>query len=88
MAVNISEARVKQVTAVVERLSIAFTPWSDTNKEEDFVAVLDKNIAWYDHGFYAVRLGHDAVLGLRKGFLHSNDPFRVENLVCISIQHL
>lgn len=85
MAITISAARIEQVTHVITKWCESFVPFDETHTVDDFLSVFDENVEWYDHGFYVVRKGHEAVLGLHKGFLYCNEPFRAE--VKVSFPH-
>ena len=76
MAINISEERVKQVTAAVTKWTEGFKPITKTHTKDDFLSIYEPDIEWYDHGFFIVRRGYDAVLGLAKSFLHCNEGFK------------
>lgn len=79
MAISLSSARVSQITQVLTKFTIDFSkPISPTNTAENILSVFDKDIHWYDHGFFVCRIGHEAVLGLNKAFLHCNQPFEPE----------
>ncbi|KAK3707450.1 hypothetical protein LTR37_012092 [Vermiconidia calcicola] len=45
---------------------------------EEFLSRFATDVAWYDHAFLVRRVGHEAVTGLRKAFLHCNQPFETE----------
>lgn len=79
MSIHISEARVAQVKEVINNWCYDFSkPLSEADALESIQRDFDPNVEWYDHGFQICRVGHQAVLGLRKGFRHCNDPFRAE----------
>lgn len=79
MSIHISEARVVQVREVITTWCEDF---SKSLSEAEALASIqrdfDPQVEWYDHGFHICRVGHKAVLGLRMGFRHCNDPFRAE----------
>ena len=78
-SINISNDRIAQVTNAITRFSEDFSlPSSDPATASKITSLLHPDIHWYDHGFHICRVGHNAVLGLHKAFLHCNQPFTAE----------
>ncbi|KAF2169557.1 hypothetical protein M409DRAFT_19969 [Zasmidium cellare ATCC 36951] len=79
MSIQISEARIAQIKEVITNWCDNFSKsLSEAEALEEIQRDFDPQVEWYDHGFYICRVGHNAVLGLRKSFLHCNQPFRSE----------
>lgn len=77
--ISISKERQAQVTQTVTDWYRNFEKaFDDKFTPQEFVSTFDSNIEWLDHAFHIRRVGHEAVLGLRKAFLHCNQPFRSE----------
>lgn len=82
-AINISTARAEQVTSVVRNMVSDFLkPLDPSWTLDNFLSAYHPNIEWYDHAFLMCRVGHEAVAGLRKGWLAANQPFRADIKVC------
>ena len=45
---------------------------------EDFVSSYHPEVQWFDHAFHVCRVGHDAVVGLSRAWLHCNQPFHAD----------
>lgn len=74
--ITIPSARVEQITNTVKAFLSAFDkPIGSDQTREHFTAIFSPDIQWRDHAFLVLRVGHEAVLGLHKGFLHCNQPF-------------
>lgn len=78
MALNISEARVKQVREAIEQWAFSFRTFDKEHTPERLVSSLDDNIHWYDHGFNIVRIGHAAIIQLCENFCKCNENFWIE----------
>ena len=84
MAVNISEERVKQLQEISQDFCVTFA-LTDEQSKQKLLSLLHPEIEWYDHGFYNVRVGHEAILCLQKAFLHCNQPFKADIKVVFSL---
>jgi hypothetical protein len=73
-----SERQIQVEKAVTKWYTDFEKPFGNALSEEGFLSTYHPDIHWYDHAFHICRVGHDAVLGLRKAFLHCNQPFRSE----------
>lgn len=75
-SVTVSADRIAQVTATVKKWVADFNKPIDS--EEDFLSSFRPDVEWLDHAFQIRRVGHNAVLGLYKGFTFCNQPFRAD----------
>lgn len=79
MSIHISEARVAQVNEVITSWCAEYSkPLNNAQAMEGIKRDFDPEAEWFDHGFHTCRKGHKAIFGLRKSFLHCNQPFRAE----------
>ena len=74
-AQTIPVARVEMVNQAVRNFVGNFE--TDISSSE-FLASYHPDVEWFDHAFHVCRVGRDAVAGLKKSFLHCNQPFKVE----------
>lgn len=65
--------RAHDVRRVVETFMSTFK--SPDIDEQEFLAIYHPELQWYDHAFQIQRQGKAAVLGLKRSFLHCNQPF-------------
>jgi len=78
-AINIPAERVALVTKTVNKLINEFhIPIDSDAARENFLSIFGDDIRWIDHAFCIRREGHEAVLGLQKGWTWCNQPFRTE----------
>lgn len=74
-----STARIDQVTNTINTLLSNFqSPVGPNLTREQFLSILHPEIRWRDHAFLVCRIGHEAVLGLHKSWLHCNQPFEAK----------
>lgn len=73
------EATKHIVTKFVGEFSL---PLDDEAALGSIVSVCNPSIVWTDHAFHIQRVGHSAVLGLRKSFNHCNQPLETRIKVC------
>ena len=73
---SISPARVEQLNKTVKAFLSAFDrPIGPGQTRGQFTDIFSPDIQWRDHAFLVCRVGHEAVLGLHKAWLHCNQPF-------------
>lgn len=77
---TLSADRQRDVDAIVRNFVSTFSvpPLKSEGVIDAFTAVYHPDVEWYDHAFHICRKGHNAVLGLQRGFMHCNDPFHVD----------
>ena len=73
--------RIEQMERTVRKFVNDFVKPSPDFEASDFLSSYSPRVEWYDHAFHIKRVGHDAVLGLLKGFTTCNDPFKSHILV-------
>jgi hypothetical protein len=75
----ISADRHTQITTTITKhISNWHLTLDSDSKTADFLSSYSPTITWYDHAFLIQRVGHTAVLGLHKSFMHCNQPFTAE----------
>ncbi|OQU98131.1 SnoaL-like domain-containing protein [Cladophialophora immunda] len=74
--IKISPERIALVDSTIRKLVDSFL--KPITSIADFTSIFHPDIDWYDHAFLMHRAGHDAVVGLQKGFTHCNQPFNVD----------
>lgn len=79
-SINISAERIAQVDAAVRKFVGGFL--KPIESTDDFVSSYHPDIEWYDHPFLIRRVGHQAIIGLQKGFTWCNQPFEVDIKAC------
>lgn len=78
-----SKERDEKVKNIVTKFVGEFSlPLDDVAAQESIESVCDPSIVWTDHAFHIQRVGHSAVLGLRKSFNHCNQPLETRIKVC------
>lgn len=74
-----SNSQQEQVSKIVTKFINDFgEPLDDAEARTSIASVCSPNICWYDHAFHIQRVGHDALLGLRKSFNHCNQPLETK----------
>ncbi|KAK5049098.1 hypothetical protein LTR84_005521 [Exophiala bonariae] len=75
-SITISSERVAQVDAVVRKFVAGFH--KPIESIDEFTSIYSPDIEWADHAFLIRRVGHEAVIGLQRGFTWCNQPFKAE----------
>ncbi|KAK0304136.1 hypothetical protein LTR48_003410 [Friedmanniomyces endolithicus] len=64
--------------SIVETVRAMISTYHKQQTTEEFLSRFAPDVAWYDHAFLVQRVGHEAVVGLLKAFLHCNQPFETK----------